>query len=65
VDEEGALYEVHFANGELAFADSLREADTLVTQRMGDVTSPRLLPARIWCMTRDHGSISKLVKTIT
>jgi hypothetical protein len=63
--EADVIYEVQYANGDFDFARSSSEADTLVNRKTTrSDTRASLLPARIWKMTRDRGSISKLVKTI-
>ena len=65
VFEADVVYEVQFANGEFDFARSSSEADALVNHKTSRSDARAgLLPARIWKMTRDRGSISKLVKTV-
>ena len=65
MEMERDLWEVHYANGQVDFASSHEEAQTLVMQKTGHDQAPSgLLPAQIWKTNRPNIGVGELVETI-
>jgi hypothetical protein len=59
-------YEVHFANGDVEFADSVEAARNIVLKRAGNDQAPAdLLPADIWETGPNQVGVGRRVARIT